>query len=173
MQQCCDQFHAHPFAEGQFAHRLRNQTFDFQQFRQFVARGLADPFQGLSALAQQDAPLAVAFDVDALFDAQRAVPALLEGRRLDARGVGQLLVDTQVDFFDPNRDTIYAQLEYAKDKDKVEWISYTGFKDKQFTGVKRGLLGTKDIDHAAGTYVYIPPQIYGCKRGQFDRVWSL
>ena len=67
-------------------------------FAEFLAGLLADPFQGLAALAQDDRALALALDIDGLLDAGRAVLAFLEGRVRDCRGRRQLLVDPQVEF---------------------------------------------------------------------------
>src|SRR4051812_11707061 len=59
-------------------HRQEQVHRAVEDLGELLARLLADPLQGLAALAQHDRALALALDVDGLLDAGRAVAALLE-----------------------------------------------------------------------------------------------
>src|SRR4029077_1407619 len=69
-----------------------------QQSFQLLARQLTDGFDGLAALAQRDRFLAIALDIDHLFDADRAVLALFPFLGLHRAGIGKFVMEAMIDF---------------------------------------------------------------------------
>src|SRR5579862_9474906 len=66
------------------------------------SRRLADPPERLAALAEHDRALALALDVYGLLDAKRLALGFGEGSGLNGGGVGQLVVQAQVDLLSGN-----------------------------------------------------------------------
>src|SRR5689334_6092433 len=78
-----------------YLHEQEEMNVLLKDFGELAARCRRDRLDGFATLAKRDLLLAVAFDIDDLLDAYRAVFALFPLLGLDMRGIGKFLMQAQ------------------------------------------------------------------------------